>query len=48
MSHELQVLLAFFMGVFGTLYYDFLKCNWEAKSKKKQRKYPTVTPNQRN
>ncbi len=42
MSHQLQVLLSFFMGVFATLFYDFLRCNWQAKNQRKKRKYPTV------
>lgn len=42
MSHEAQVILAFVLGVAITLFYKFLKWNWEAKADRKKKRYPSA------
>lgn len=48
MSHELECLGCLFIGIVGTLFYDYIKCNWEAKENRKKRRYPSVKYEQRN
>lgn len=45
MSHSLQCIICFFAGYALAMYYDYLRCEWEAKAKRKNQhfKYPKAT-----
>lgn len=43
MSNNVQVIVAFFLGIAFYAFYDYLKCEWAVKAERKKRKYPTAT-----
>ncbi|MCX6210091.1 MAG: hypothetical protein NTZ59_11510 [Bacteroidetes bacterium] len=35
MNKDVAIMIAYFLGIASYMFYDFLKCGWEAKRKRK-------------
>ena len=42
MNHNTQCIICFFAGIALAMFYDYLRCEWEAKDKR--RKFPNQYP----
>lgn len=43
MNKEVAVIIAFFLGIAFDRFYDYLKCEWELKRKRKKQRLPRAT-----
>lgn len=42
MNKDVAIIVAFFIGIAVDRFYDYLKCEWETKAAKRNRKYPSA------
>lgn len=47
MNHNLECIICFFGGFALAMFYDYLRCEWEAKAARRNKGYPSAKPPQR-